>query len=521
VRGKLASLAGLAVIARSSSDQYKGTSKSAKQIAEELDVSYLLTATVSWQKGASASRIRVTPELVEVTGAGPPVERWQESFDGVLEDVFRVQGEIATKVAGSLQVALGAGEQERLAARPTANLAAYEAYLRGQELSNAGGLSAPETARRAEAQYEQAVALDPSFALAWAGLSSARSTLYFSLVPSRSLAEGARQAAETALRLAPTLAEAHEAMATYFRTVLQDPARALEQCRQGLATSPNHPGLVGGSAVAEQALGRWQEAVAHAEQSQSLDPRSLYSYSRPGGILLFMRRYADAGAVLDRGLALAPANLPMIETRAEVYLGQGDLAGARAFLASAGAKAEPTALVAFLSAFNDLVWALDEGQQQLLLRLSPAAFGGERADWALALAQACALRGETEQARHYAEEAQVARAVELGEAPDDAMGHTLRGLALAYLGWREEAIREGERGVALMPISHDAYLGTYIQHQLVRIYILVGDHDKALDLLEPLLKVPSLLSPGWLSIDPNFAPLKGNPRFEKLLRGKS
>ncbi len=519
VRGKLASLPGLAVIARESTDQYKGTTKPAKQIAEELGTRFLLTATVRWQKGgAGANRIRVTPELVEVTGSGAPVARWQGSFDAVLEDVFRVQTEIAAKVAGALQVALGAGEQQRLAERPTANLAAYDAYLRGQELSGGGNFTVPSTARRAAAQYEQAVALDPSFALAWAKLSLARSSLFFTLTPSKSLAQGAKDAAETALRLAPTLPEAHQAMADYFRSVLQDPARALEQCRQGLATSPNHAGLIGSSALAEQALGRWQDGLVHMEQARSLDPRSASANRRLGAMLLYMRRYPEALAALDRALAIAPASLDLIENRAEVYLAQGNLDGARAYLASAGAKVEPTALVAYLATFDDLVWVLDEGQQQLLLRLTPAAFGDDRAAWALALTQAYALRGEKEQARRYAEEAERAFAAELGEAPDDGQRHVMRGLALAYLGRREEAIAEGERGVALTPISLDAYSGPYIQLQLVRIHILLGEPEKALDRLEPLLKIPNNLSPGWLAIDPNFAPLKGNPRFEKLLK---
>jgi len=521
VRGKLASLPGLAVIARSSTDPYKGTTKSAKEIAGELEVSYLLTAKVRWQKGGGgASRIRVTPELVEVTGSGAPVERWQDSFDAVLEDVFRVQGEIATKVAGTLQVALGAGEQQRLSERPTANLAAYDAYLRGQEISGDLASMEPTATRRAVAQYEQAVALDPSFALAWAQLSRARSSLFSNLAPSRSFAQGAKEAADTALRLAPTLPEAHQAIAAYDAWVLEDPAQALEQCRQGLAASPNHSGLIATAALAEQALGRWQEALAHAEQARSLDPRSVTAYQRLGSMFLYVTRYPEALAALDRALAIAPANLDLIELKAMVYLAQGHLDGARAFITSAGAKVEPTALAAFLATFDDLVWVLDEAQQLLLLRLTPAAFGDNEGAWAIVLTQTYAMRGEKEQAHRHAEEAQRAFAVQLGEAPDDAQLHVMRGLALAYLGRREEAIAEGERGVALQPISRDTYSGPYMQHQLVRIYILLGEKEKALDLLEPLLKIPYYLSPGWLAIDPNFAPLKGNPRFERLLRAK-
>jgi TolB-like protein/Flp pilus assembly protein TadD len=521
VRGKLATLPGLTVIARNSSVAYKGSGKSPQAIAGELEVRYLLTGTVRWQTGAGVRRIRVVPELVEIAGTGPATTPWQDSFDAVLEDVFRVQGEIATRVAGALQVALGAGEQQQLAERPTASLAAYDAYLRGQEISGDLARQEPETVRRAVGQYEQAVALDPSFAVAWAQLSHARSILFFNLIPSQALAEGAREAAERALRLAPGLPETRLAMSYYYALVLKDPAQAMEQYKQGLAASPNHAGLITAAAAAEANLGRWQESLAHAEQACSLDPRSGTTTRRLGTTLLFLRRYPEAIAALDRALALAPGGLQLIVWKAMAYLAQGDLDGARAFLAAGGAKVEPTALAAQMAAYYDLVWVLDDAQQRLLLRLTPAAFEENRAGWAIVLTQTCALRGDREQTRRFAEEAQRALAGQLGEAPDDSQLHVLRGLALAYLGRREEAIREGEKGVALEPLARSAYDGVYLQHVLVRIYILVGEPEKALDRLEPLIAMPSYLSPGWLAIDPNFAPLKGNPRFEKLLRARA
>ena len=176
VRGKLAGLSGLAVIASASASQYKATTKPPEQIAKELGVGYLLVAKVRWQKSGAASRIRLTSELMEVAGGGAPTTRWQETFEADLSDVFRVQGEIATKVAQSLEVALSGTERGRLTARPTSNLAAYDAYLKGREIEKAAAGMA--TRRRALAQYEQAVALDPGFALAWARLSSSHSAAF-------------------------------------------------------------------------------------------------------------------------------------------------------------------------------------------------------------------------------------------------------------------------------------------------------------------------------------------------------
>jgi hypothetical protein len=154
----------------------------------------------------------------------------------------------------------------------------------------------------------------------------------------------------------------------------------------------------------------------------------------------------------------------------------------------------------------------------VLLRLTPGAFDGDRGTWGIVLAQAWALRGDQAKAREYAEEARKAFAAHSAEARDGEPDVMLA-LTLAYLGRKAEAVREGERSVALVPIAARTFSGPYIHHQLVRIHILLGNHDRALDLLEPLLKVPYHLTPGWLRIDPNFDPLRGNPRFEKLARG--
>jgi tetratricopeptide (TPR) repeat protein len=203
-----------------------------------------------------------------------------------------------------------------------------------------------------------------------------------------------------------------------------------------------------------------------------------------------------------------------------VALAQGDLAGAQAVVRAGLTVVEPAALLAHFGNYEDLYWVLDDAQQQQLLTLPPSAWDNDRATWAIIRAETYLLRGNPAQARVYADSAQLAYEEQLRATPDDGQRHVLRGLALAYLGRKAEAIAEGERGVALVPISRDAIMGPYIQHQLVRIYLLVGEPEKALDQLEPLLKIPYELSPGWLRIDPTFAPLKGNPRFERLVAGK-
>ena len=238
-----------------------------------------------------------------------------------------------------------------------------------------------------------------------------------------------------------------------------------------------------------------------------------------GDALLRLRRYSEAREAFDRGLALAPTTMSLIETKAMTYLGEGNLAGARAVLKAAPKEVEPTALVAYVATYQDLAWVLDEEQRELLLRLTPSAFDDDRGTWALCLVQAYALKGDSGNVRTHAEEARKALEEQLREAPNDPGRHAALGLSLAYLGRKEEAIREGMRAVALDPVSKDARDGPYFQHQLARIYMLVGEPEKALDQLEPVLKIPSSLSPGWLRIDPNFDPLRNDPRFQKLVAG--
>ena len=164
----------------------------------------------------------------------------------------------------------------------------------------------------------------------------------------------------------------------------------------------------------------------------------------------------------------------------------------------------------------DLFWVLDDADQKYLLTLGPDAFAGERASWAISLAETYELRGDVQRARAYADSARVALGTLLAATPEDGQSHAELGIALAILGRKAEAIAEGQRAVSILSIAADGYSGPYYQHLLVRTYLLTGEPEKALDALEPLLKVPYFLSPGWLRIDPAFASLHGNPRFERL-----
>jgi TolB-like protein len=519
LRGKLSQIANVQVIASGSSNQYRHTTKTPQEIARELGADYLLTATVQWEKLPNGgSRVRVSPELVDVTAGHAPRTKWQQPFDASITDVFQVQADIAGQVASALDLALGASQKETLTEKPTQNLAAYDAFLKG-EASQGLTIVDPPSLRSAITNYERAIALDSTFVEAWAQLARAHAAYYFDVTPNPDNADAARRAAERSVALAPNRPESQLALGDYYQNVTGEFSKALAAYEAGLETAPDNADLLTDAALTEQALGRWDAALKHLERARVVDPRSANTARRLTHTLLRLHRYPEALAAADRGLALAPANMDLIENKLMIYLAQGDLAGGRAAIRALPAEVEPTELVANLGNYWDLYWVLDDAQRQLLLRLPPNAWDGDRSVWGMVRAQTYYLQGDQAKVKTYADSARLAIEDQLKATPANAGRKVFLGLALAYLGRKAEAMKEGEGAMALAPASRDGYVGPYVQHQLVRIYIVVGEPEKALDQLEPLLKLPYFLTPAWLRIDPNFAPLRNNPRFQKLVKG--
>ncbi|HUR94554.1 MAG TPA: protein kinase [Gemmatimonadales bacterium] len=514
VRGKLTELSQLQVIARGSSVQYTGSTRTPGQIAADLGVQYLLTGTVRWAKAADGtSRVQVSPELVQVGGDGAAASKWQQSFEAPLSDVFKVQADIAGQVAQAMRVALPGAAQERLAEAPTHNSAAYDAYLRGRAVS---GSTAPADLRRAIAYYEDAVRLDSTFARAWAELSNSYSGLYANSTPTTETARRARAAAERAIAIDPRLADGHRALSQYFLFIEADPARAAPAIEAALKAAPGDPGSLSLQSAVARSQGRFEEALRYSRQLYDLDPRS---GGRAGALALtlqWLRRLKEAKPVAERAIALTPGNPTAVERLIMIELGEGNLAGARQVIARSATDIPAVDLAAFVAVYYDLGWVLEDAAQRQVLTLGPDAFDGDPASVAIVRAQILGWRGDLAASRAWGDSAQRAFAVQLREAPNDPQRHVLRGLALAYAGRRNEAIAEGERGVALLPVEKDAETGPYLLQQLARIYVRTGQPEKAIDQLERILKLPYFLTAAWLRIDPEFAPLRGNPRFERL-----
>ena len=520
VRTRLGKVAGLEVIARGSSLEYRHAAKRPTEIARELGADYLLTGTVRWEKSGGASRVRVTPELVDARPGHPARSRWSDQFDASLTDVFQVQGDIATKVADALGVALADSTQRELTARPTENLAAYDEFLKGEAASQAMSVSDPASLRRAIGFYERAVALDSLFATAWARLSHAQTRLYANGVPDPALGAQARLAAERARRLKPNDPLIYRAFGTYYSTINPvDLDRALAEYEQGIRLAPDNVVLLGALGVTESNLGRWDSAATLVARAALLDPRSADIVIQLADILTMLRQYARADSAADQALALAPTNPRAAWQKVMVALGQGHLDGARAVIRASARQIDPMTLFSYMVVYQDLYWVLDDEAQRLVLALPPSAFDDDRGAWG-SFGPSSISSGVTAAGRPSMPTRRGSRSrSRAGQRPTTRSATRCSGWPWPIWGGGR-----GRCGKASERWSCSRSAGTPMSVPTTRSSsrgstCWSAEPEKALDQLEPLLRIPSYLSPGWLRIDPTFDPLRSNPRFKKLVEG--
>src|SRR5690606_11779459 len=497
--------------------QYTETALSPEQIAGELGVRYLLTGAVRWDRQADgSSRVQVSPELVETGNNGAQV-RWSEPFDAPLTDVFQVQGDIAARVARALRLALPASEELKRAQAPTSNPAAYDAFLRGEAAWSAGANTAPAALREALAYFRQSVALDSNFTAGWVAIAKCSIQLYSNSTPVPALAQEARASVERALALDPNEAAAHHATGLYYFAIERNSQRALEEYETAHRLRPGDAQVLRALSSLASAAGKPDEALDHARSAYALDPLSSHTAATLATTYLWLRRLPEARVPADRALALDASNVGIVQMRVMIELAAGDLASARRVLAAAVPNADRSELVSYMSLYWDLGWALDEDGRRLALALGPDAFDSDRGSWGIVRAQLYHWSGDLAQSRIWADTAARAFADQIRAAPEDPQLPVLLALALGYLGRRDEALAELRRNQALVAAAPDATTGAYYRHQAVRVHLLLGDYDRALDELEALMSQPYYVTSAWLRIDPDFAPLKGNPRFERML----
>ena len=517
VRSKLSQLPGMEVIARGSSNQYRHTTKAPQQIARELGADYLLTATVRWEKQPNGtSRVRVIPELVDAGPGHAPRTRWGQQFDASLTDVFQVQAQIAGDVAQALNVALGDSARQQLAAKPTQNLAAYDAFLRGEQLIVTQGKTDPVSARAAAQAYGEAVRLDPTFALAWARLARAEALRFNAGDRADSVRESARQAAVRAVALAPDRAESYYALGFLKANVDADNRGATEEFEHALRLAPHDTDVLSLLGSLLSATGRTDEAVARYAEAARLDPRSTLVARRYAVVLLSLRRFADAESVATAGLKLAPDNTDLVAALALAHIARGDAAGARAAIREALQRVQPAD---FAAAQPGFVW-LDDSLQALALRLPPTVYAPDSASGLLALSLVQWNAGQFAAARRTGAVARPMLERWLARNPGDLTARFQLVLAAAADGRRDQALAEFEKGRAQYgPVPGSADWASFVG-ALVNVYLALGDATQAIAWTDTLLHLPSTTTPASLRIDPTYAPLRGDPRFQALTARK-
>jgi eukaryotic-like serine/threonine-protein kinase len=521
VRTKLATMPGMEVIARGSSTSYKKTTKTPQQVAQELGVRYLLTATVRWEKTpAGASKVHVTPELMEVEPGRAPRSKWAQSLDAPLTDVFQVQADIAGRVAQALNVALGADVPQALAARPTTSTEAYDDYLRANEYYDRQ--TVPDV-RLAVPLYHQAVALDSTFALAWAWLAIAEAYLYwFRADHSAEQLGRVEQAARRSLALAPDLPDAHVAMGYYHYWGHRDYTQALEEFGTAAKREPNNAEVAAAIGFILRRQGKWDQAVASLKRATELDPRSYGDLEELGQTHISMRAYPEGERALNRAIALGPDLPTAYGLLMRLYVNwEGSLDKARRVMQQALTRMDfGRAMGGASGPSTRSLIAADDAYQADVARLTPAPFAGDTLGYFEFKADVYRYRGERARARAYDDSTRAEALAIIARHEDDVFTHATLAVADAYLGRGTEAIQAGQRAVAILPESKDAVYGFAGPAALAEVYTVVGDTSAALNQLEHLLAVPSPLSGARLRADPTWAPLRGNPRFDRLVAGK-
>jgi eukaryotic-like serine/threonine-protein kinase len=509
ITGRLAGVKGLGVISRTSADQYKNSPKPLKQIGKELGAAYVLEGSVRWERPPGGrGRVRVTPQLIRVADDR---HLWGGRYDAELADVFRVQGDIAGRVATALGAALGAPERGALAARPTENLDAYDLYLQGRQALRLG------PSEHAVRLFGRAAALDSAFALAYVGLAEAHAMIYGWAVD-RSGARLARveAALDLALRLQPDLVEALRSRGVQY-TRVADYGRALRVLSRADSLRPNDGTTLQSLGWLELEQGKLPEALRHFQRAVALDPRSASNHLQLGRLLAWLRRHDEADRHLGEAVALQPETPHMWRWRAYAARLRGDTAGEGRVLGEAIARLGIRKLLPS-ETWADFTLTRDSAHWPALERVGVQAFETDTVRYLQWQAEFAAVRGLTRRSREYADSARRRPEAELARTPGDAILHGDLAFIYLQLGRTDDAVREAERAASLMPVEVNYVDGMVALENLAEVYARAGRADDAVKVLDRLLRIPSAVSVARLRVDPVWASLHGHPGFQQLLR---
>jgi TolB-like protein/Tfp pilus assembly protein PilF len=523
IRTRLARIADLKVISRTSTQRYQSKPPNLSEIAKQLHVAHVLEGSV--QK--AADQIRVNVQLVNVETDS---QLWAETYDRKLTDIFSVESEIAKRIAESLQAKLTGRDEQALATKPTDNPEAYDTYLRGLGFEARGNYSG-DALLKAIAFYERAVQLDPNFALAWARLSGAHALLYFNrgdVTDARR--DAAREALENAQRLQPNSSETLLFMGYYQYWVLRDYGLAKTTFERVSKILPGNSEILYALGAVTRREGLWNESVAYWERGLALDPRNTALLTEVAWTYAALRQFPAALKLYDRALQIVPNELSLMALKASIYQAEGNLqeagkllvqvnpetnsdAAVRIKLAQLRLERNPTAAVQFVEprqARLHFASEIDKGVKLVGLALIQRVAGDPARE-----------KAAGENARNTLEPLRK-------EQPDNAFVAAALGVAYATLGEKAAALNEAQRAIALVPSSKDQLSGPGFEENLAIIEVIIGEKSRAISTLGRLLQTPyggwlyspAPITPALLRLDPIWDPLRADPAFQKLSEDK-
>ncbi len=511
ITSRLAAVRDLSVISRTSAIQYAGAGKTIGQIGRELGVDYILEGTVRWEKAAGAGgRVRVTPTLIRVSD-----DSNLDRYDREMASIFEVQSEIAGAVVTQLGLTLGTPQREDLAARPTADMEAYKSYLQAKNLQvGPFDLEAPYTA---EEHLNRAVALDPGFAEAWAELSKTHSRLYHdNLDHTEDRLGKSRAAADRALELAPDLPEARIALGYYYYWGRRDYERALAEFETASIGRPKGADILAAIGYIKRRQGRWEESTESLERALELDPRNLEVVDNLWGSYAQTGALGKADAMCEKAGELGWGTDMVDLCKARQMPQRGDWEGVeRALSRHPDSEIPLFPIVRWFTHYR--LGRLDSALEQTRHWPDSAlvmGFGPEE----LARGLTYEKMGRAGEARKAYEEAVTLLLEHRKKEPENPIVRSQLALAYACLGRKEEAVQEARLAVDMLPISRDAVDGPSRLDDLARVYLRIGEPEKALDLLDQLLSIPSEVSVPLIETDPDWETVRDHPRYREILR---
>jgi TolB-like protein len=516
---RLSKIADLKVISRTSTQHYKSAPDNLPEIARQLGVAHIVEGSV--QKSGDAVRVNV--QLIK---AANDSHLWADTYDRRLTDIFSVESEVAKAIADQLRAKLTGQEEQVIAAKPTDNSEAYDAYLRGLAYSLKTGSTA--NALAAQKYLREAVRLDPKFALSWALLSMLDGYISLSLQPTASLREEARQAAETALILQPNLGEAVLAKGRYYYACLKDYDTAVRYFEQARPLLPNSSQIPESLAYLERRRGQWDRSETYFNEAERLDPRNVRLLTEHAVSYNYLRRFPEALRKVDQVLNITPDDPDTLVLKAAIAQAEGDLPRAAALLAPLHPAADDN--TALETQVYQAILERDPGPiiprlKEMLAKPDPALgyINGELRFW---LGWAQEVAGDRAAAQESWRQARSELDPFLKEQPENYF--LIGDLALTNMGLNDKAAAFAfvEKGMTVVPLEKDAVDGPARIEILARVAAQMGELDRAIAALQKVLSTPYAgplatqnvpLTPALLRLDPMFDPLREDPRFQKLV----